>query len=186
MIEFLEKEHRNQPLGLAPTRHARVEVIVNANGDKNQLFELVVDLDNDKVVRKQHVEGKHSYIDSAYMKSVEAACLANEEVQAEIRTLDLPDGATVVVEPWAYATDGMNDMTERVTMVGNLSAWPHNVAPLVLTAVLLVLVLPPAARQPRCQLLCIPARRLCRGLRSPRGHQGLSPADQSARAHQQQ
>lgn len=120
MTEFLEKEHRHQPLGLAPTRHARIEVIVNGSGEKNQLFELIVDLDKDKVVQKKHVEGKHSYIDSDYMKAVEAACLANEEVQAEIRTLDLPDGATVVVEPWAYATDGMNDMTERVTMVCHL------------------------------------------------------------------
>ena len=119
MTEFLEKEHRKQPLGLAPTRHARVEVIVKGSGDKNQLFELYVDLDNDKVVRKQHVEGKHTYIDSAYMQAVEASCLANERVQAEIRTLDLPEGATVVVEAWAYATDGMNDMTERVTMVSS-------------------------------------------------------------------
>ena len=79
--------------------------------------ELIVDLDNDKVARKQHLKGKHSYIDANYMKAVEAACLANEAVQAEIDTLDLPVGATVVVEPWAYATDGMNDMTDRVTMV---------------------------------------------------------------------
>jgi primary-amine oxidase len=51
------------------------------------------------------------------MKAVEEACLADERVQAEIKTLNVPDGATVVVEPWAYATDGMNDMTDRVTMV---------------------------------------------------------------------
>lgn len=117
MTEFLEKEHRHQPLGLAPTRHARIEVIVKGSGDKNQLFELVVDLDKDKVVQKKHVEGKHSYIDADYMKAVEAACLADKTVQDEIATLDVPDGSTVVVEPWAYATDGMNDMTERVTMV---------------------------------------------------------------------
>jgi primary-amine oxidase len=51
------------------------------------------------------------------MKQVEQACLANKKVQDEIRSLDLPEGAVVVVEPWAYATDGMNDMTQRVTMV---------------------------------------------------------------------
>ena len=120
MIPFLEKEHRKQPVAKAPTRRARVEVVVQGSSndeEKNQLFELVVDLDNDKVVRKQHVKGKHSYIDAEYMKAVERACLANEEVQAEVRTLNLPEGAEIVVEPWAYATDGMNDMTERVTMV---------------------------------------------------------------------
>lgn len=117
MIPYLEKEHHKQPVGQVPTRYARVEVVVKGSGNENQLFELIVDLDNDKVARKQHVKGKHSYIDADYMKAVEAACLANEEVQAEIRTLDLPAGATVVVEPWAYATDGMNDMTDRVTMV---------------------------------------------------------------------
>lgn len=119
MIPYLEKEHHRQPVGQVPTRYARVEVIVKGSDNKNQLFELVVDLDNDRVAMKQHVKGKHSYIDADYMKAVEAACMANEEVQAEIRTLDLPKGASVVVEPWAYATDGMNDMTERVTMASN-------------------------------------------------------------------
>lgn len=117
MIPYLEKEHHRQPIGHVPTRYARVEVVIKGSRDENQLFELIVDLDADKVVRKQHVKGKHSYIDADYMKAVEAACLASEDVQAEIRTLDLPPGATVVVEAWAYATDGMNDMTERVTMV---------------------------------------------------------------------
>ena len=77
-----------------------------------------MDLDNDKVVAKKHQKGKHSYIDAGYMKQVESACLANREVQEQIGKLDLPSGSTVVVEAWAYATDGMNDMTQRVTMVG--------------------------------------------------------------------
>lgn len=118
MIPYLEKEHHKQPIGQIPARYARVEASIKGNANENQLFELIVDRGDDKVAQKKHVKGKHSYIDANYMKEVEAACLANEEVQAEIRTLDLPAGATVVVEPWAYATDGMNDMTERVTMVG--------------------------------------------------------------------
>lgn len=52
------------------------------------------------------------------MQNVAAACLGDPKVQEEIRSLDLPPGATVVVEPWAYATDGLNDMKERQTMVG--------------------------------------------------------------------
>lgn len=118
MIPYLEKEHKKKPLGHVPPRYARVEVIIQGSSGGNELFELIVDLDKDKVGRKQHMKGKHSYIDADYMQAVESACLANDEVQAEIRTLDLPANTTVVVEPWAYATDGMNDMTERVTMVG--------------------------------------------------------------------
>ena len=117
MVSFLDKEHRKQPIARPPPRCARVEVAISGAEKGSQLFELVVDLDNDRVSHKQHVEGKHSYIDAEYMKAVEAACLADKMVQAEIKTLDLPEGATVVVEPWAYATDGMNDMATRVTMV---------------------------------------------------------------------
>lgn len=103
-------------MGHVPTRHARIEVVVQGSGSENHLFEIIVDLDADKVVQKQYLEGKHSYIDSDYMQAVEKACLADENVQTEIRSLNLPAEATVVVEAWAYATDGLNDMTERLTM----------------------------------------------------------------------
>ncbi|EGX90492.1 copper amine oxidase [Cordyceps militaris CM01] len=116
MILYLEKEHQKQPIDHVPTRYARIEVIVKGSRDENQLFELIVDLCSDQVVKKQHHKGKHSYIDSGYMQAVEKACLADERVQAEILTLNLPPEATVVVEAWAYATDGMNDMAERLTM----------------------------------------------------------------------
>ena len=118
MIQFLEREHSQQPIGPVPTRCARVEVVVKGVDGHNELFEILVDLDHDKVTAKQHHKGKHSYIDAAYMKEVEAACLADDRVQAEIRTLELPPKATVVVEPWAYAPDGMNDMSQRISMVG--------------------------------------------------------------------
>lgn len=124
MIRFLEKEHRNQ-LGQAPTRCARVEVVLERKTGNHDLFELLVDLDNGQVKAKQYHKGKHSYIDSAYMKKVEEACLVDSRVQEEIRSLELPAGATVVVEPWAYATDGMHDMTQRVTMV--MSSPPQSI-----------------------------------------------------------
>jgi primary-amine oxidase len=117
MLPYLDKEHRKQLSGQAPARCARVELVVKGLDGNNELFDLLVDLDHDKVIAKQHHKGKHSYIDADYMKQVEKACLANEQVQDEIRKLDLPKGASVVVEPWAYAPDGMNDMTTRVTMV---------------------------------------------------------------------
>ena len=117
MIQFLERECRKQPTGSAPTRCARVEVVVKSSNGNNELFDILIDLEQQKVIGKQHQEGKHSYIDSAYMKQVEAACLANKEVQAELCSLDLPVGSSVVIEPWAYATDGMNDMSQRISMV---------------------------------------------------------------------
>lgn len=116
IVRFLECEHNGLDTPERPPRVARVQVLL-PNPGRDQLHELLVDLDQSKIVQRKHLEGKHSYIDSDYMQAVEAACRADERVQAEIKTLDLPPGATVVIEAWAYATDGMNDMSERTTMV---------------------------------------------------------------------
>ncbi|KAL7916814.1 copper amine oxidase [Trichoderma velutinum] len=116
MIDFLEREHRNEPERKRPSRCARVEALVKPQAGKHELHELFVNLDESKITGQKHLIGKHSYIDSAYMKEVEAACLADKQVQEEIRKLDLPPGSTAIVEPWAYATDGANDMSERITM----------------------------------------------------------------------
>lgn len=117
MIPFLEREH----LGLAqtsrPARNARVQVIARGASGSNDLIDILVNLDSGSVIEKKHLVGKHSYIDSAYMKAVEKACRADPRVEAEIQKLKLPQGATVVIETWAYGTDGMNDMNERTTMV---------------------------------------------------------------------
>ena len=122
MIAFLESEHSIQAVSSAPARCAHVQLVVRSEKGANQLFELLVDLDQGKVVKNEYLEGKHSYIDAAYMKQVEAACMTDERVQAEIKALDLPVGSTVCVEPWAYATDGMNDMSERISMVRTIRA----------------------------------------------------------------
>ena len=116
MVAFLDKEHRKQVTGPAPARCARVEVVLEGQNG-NDLFELLVDLDRNEVIGKQYQPGKHSYIDSAYMQKVEKAARADDEVQKQIHALALPAGSSVVIEPWAYATDGENDMSQRVTMV---------------------------------------------------------------------
>jgi primary-amine oxidase len=115
MLSFLETPRpENQP-----ARCARVDVVVEVaeKEEKFALFELLVSLDQGKVVAKQHHAGKHSYIDTEFMKRVEQACLADEGVREQVSGLELPEGAVVVVEPWAYATDGENDMSRRVSMV---------------------------------------------------------------------
>jgi primary-amine oxidase len=115
MISFMESSDPKD----RPTRHARVDVVVEmaAEDEKFALFELLVDLDQGKVVAKQHHAGKHSYIDTEFMQRVEKACLADGQVKEQISGLGLPEGAQVVVEPWAYATDGENDMRRRLSMV---------------------------------------------------------------------
>lgn len=77
----------------------------------------MVDLSKRQIVEQQELVGRHSYIDGEDMKRSEIACLADARVQAEIAACDLPEGATVVVEPWTYATDGMFDVKDRVVMV---------------------------------------------------------------------
>lgn len=117
MIRFLEQVDSGHTAVPRPARTAYVQVVHRDESRKNCLVELLVDLDKAKIVFKQRLPGKHSYIDSDYMQAVEAVCRADPRVQEEVRALDLPKEATVVIEAWAYAPDGMNDMSERVTMV---------------------------------------------------------------------
>lgn len=118
MTAYLDRHHAGLPTDdIVPHREARAQVIVPNDDGVSCLFELIVDITAARVVSSDHLKGKHSYIDSAYMKEVETACMADARIQAEVKKLRLPDGATVCVEPWAYATDGMNDMSQRTTMV---------------------------------------------------------------------
>jgi primary-amine oxidase len=116
MISFLEGELRGQSHQI-PVRAARVQVTIRGNSKPNEMVELTIDLTTGSIIKKEHLVGKHPYIDSAYMQAAEKACRADPRIEAEIQKLKLPEGAQVVVEPWAYATDGMNDVSERTTMV---------------------------------------------------------------------
>jgi primary-amine oxidase len=123
LTPYLNAEHASHAsqglTNLRPPREARVQVISPSNTQKKkpELHELIVDIEKNEVVKTEYLEGKHSYIDAAYMQDVERACMADERVKEEVKKLKLPEGATVVVEPWAYATDGMCDTSERTTMV---------------------------------------------------------------------
>jgi primary-amine oxidase len=111
MIAFLEAE-TSSVKAARPPRLARVQLFIN-----QELHELVVDLVEARIRVIEPLPGKHSYIDTAFMQQVGDACLEDARVKDEIRSLNLPAGATVVVEPWAYATDGMLNEKERWTMV---------------------------------------------------------------------
>ncbi|EKG20927.1 Copper amine oxidase [Macrophomina phaseolina MS6] len=116
MTAFLEAEHAGSSRPPTLARVAKVQAYVGSVGAKAMFTEFLVNLGGKSILSKKELPGKHSYIDADYMRQVEKACLADPKVLEEIQSLKLPDGATVVVEPWAYATDGMNDMSERTTM----------------------------------------------------------------------
>ncbi|CAK1362655.1 Copper amine oxidase 1 [Cercospora beticola] len=116
MIKYLDAERVSTGLPpQPPCRLARCQIIVTRQG-RTEFRELIVNLDERAMTSDTHLVGKHSYIDSDYMQAVEKACRADPRVQKQIDTLKLPDNAHVIVEAWAYATDGENDMTERTTM----------------------------------------------------------------------
>lgn len=118
MVPFLENQ--GDVVSKRPTRMARVQVSVR-EGDRNKFIELWVDLDHSSILKNEHLIGKHPYIDSDYMQAVEKSCMADPRIQEQISHLQLPDGATVIVEAWAYATDGTNDMSQRTTMVSYIT-----------------------------------------------------------------
>lgn len=113
MIAFRSKEHADES-ATPPKRIAKVHAYI-----RQAFHEIVVDVKARAVASDEMLKGRHSHVDSAYMKKVEEACLRDPRVQTDIEALKLPEGATVVVEPWTYATDGENDMSSRITMVSN-------------------------------------------------------------------
>ncbi|KAJ6021095.1 hypothetical protein N7540_006599 [Penicillium herquei] len=115
MIKFLDQYNLNTK-PLPPTRTARVQVTIRSETGVSELVELLINLDQGIISKKEHLPGKHPHIDTSYMQAVENACRADPRIESEIQKLKLPEGAAVVIEPWAYATDGMKDMTERTTM----------------------------------------------------------------------
>ena len=130
MVKFLEREHAGKP-GSSPNRLAMVHAYL-----AKDFHQLKVNVHDGTIASDQVLVGKHSHIDPEYMKEVEHACLQDAQVKAAISALELPEEAKVIVEPWAYATDGMNDMTSRTTMV-KPSSRPFE--DLLLTRVVLVL-----------------------------------------------
>ncbi|KAL3439730.1 copper amine oxidase [Aspergillus insuetus] len=116
MIPFLESEHAGIRAAARPARLSRAQVVLPGSQGASKLLELIIDISSQQVVNTERLIGRHSYIDPEYMRLVETACLADPRVQEGIKKLKLPANSTVVVEPWAYGTDGLNDMSERLTM----------------------------------------------------------------------
>ncbi|KAK4157368.1 copper amine oxidase [Chaetomidium leptoderma] len=111
MVVFLDMEHGGKETPKSPARVAKVQAHVNKT-----FSEFKVDLGQQAVVSHETLHGRHSHIDGEYMRKAELACMADARVKEQVASLDLPEGATVVVESWTYGPDGMNDITKRMTM----------------------------------------------------------------------
>jgi primary-amine oxidase len=123
MMAFLDAEHNGHSALKRPARLATVQVFLGAKRDSEHFYELKVNVENGDIVHKEQLIGRHPHVDGNDMVKTEKACLEDPRVQSAIRELQLPEGAAVKIEPWTYATDGMNDMKEKITMVSMARPW---------------------------------------------------------------
>jgi primary-amine oxidase len=115
MIPFLEAEKANAvPSGNRPMRVALIHFYLDKPVD---LREVKVHLARKTLASPRLLAGSQSYTDAEEMKRSEKACLADPKIQQALKDMDLPEGAEVVIEPWTYSPDGMNDMSRRIIMV---------------------------------------------------------------------
>ncbi|KXT11403.1 hypothetical protein AC579_226 [Pseudocercospora musae] len=92
----------------------------------NKFHEAVVNLST------QHVEynlrlgpNMHAPGDGEEIFAMERIAVADEGVQAELAKLNLPEGTKIVVDPWIYGSDGIDD-DERMWQCFLYTRDPHN------------------------------------------------------------
>ena len=117
MTAYLDAEHGGdgQPLPY-PARLAMVQTFLGPRNSDN-FYQLKVNVDSGEIVHKEQLIGCHPHVDVNDMRKTERACLDDPQVQDAIKNMKLPEGAIIKIEPWTYATDGMNDMKQKITMV---------------------------------------------------------------------
>jgi primary-amine oxidase len=93
MIPYLSAENTSAPI-LPPPRCALVQYYLDTI---SSFWEGKVNIDTLSLLSKENLVGRHSYTDAAEMQESERACLADERIQAEIKTMDLPKNAVVCV-----------------------------------------------------------------------------------------
>ncbi|KIW11821.1 hypothetical protein PV08_09094 [Exophiala spinifera] len=115
MIKYLEAEHGDYLQTITLPRLAMVQTFLGPR-DSSHYYQLKVDVETGGIVEQKQLVGCHGHVDATDMQRAERECLNDARVQAAIRDMKLPAGAEVKIEPWTYATDGMNDMSEKITM----------------------------------------------------------------------
>ncbi|KAI7507710.1 putative copper amine oxidase [Hortaea werneckii] len=76
----------------------------------NKFHEAIVNLTQQKVESNVRLgPNVHAPGDGEEIMAIERIALEDEGVQAEIAKLKLPEGSSIVVDPWIYGSDGIND-----------------------------------------------------------------------------
>ncbi|KAJ4364306.1 hypothetical protein N0V95_000818 [Ascochyta clinopodiicola] len=106
VLRYLEAEHAG-----GPRPHLARKAFLNYYiRNTNKFHEAIVDLTS------RHVDHNvllgpfvHANGDGDEIMAIEKIVLADENVQAEIAKLQLPEGTVVISDPWIYGSDGVND-----------------------------------------------------------------------------
>lgn len=106
MIPFLEAEFSGDSL---PQIDRRVFVTYYLR-KTNKFHEAVVNLTKQSIEHNVRLGANmHAPGDGEEIFAMERIALEDEGVRAELAKLKLPEGAKVVVDPWIYGSDGIND-----------------------------------------------------------------------------
>ncbi|EOD50606.1 putative copper amine oxidase protein [Neofusicoccum parvum UCRNP2] len=106
VVPYLDAEHSGAPL---PTlrRRAFINYYIRQT---NKYHEAIVDLTAGAVERNVRLgPNVHANGDGDEIVTIEKVALEDPSVQAEIAKLQLPKGTVVVIDPWIYGSDGVND-----------------------------------------------------------------------------
>ncbi|KAJ2899929.1 putative copper amine oxidase 1 protein [Zalerion maritima] len=103
---YLEAER----VGKLPGHIDRRSFVVYYIKNTEKLHEAVVNLTQGRVEGNVRLgPNLHPNSDGEEILLVERACLEDLRVQAEIAKLELPDDAVIVLDPWIYGSDGVDD-----------------------------------------------------------------------------
>ncbi|KAF1816027.1 hypothetical protein P152DRAFT_408554 [Eremomyces bilateralis CBS 781.70] len=106
VLPFLAAERSGDPTPSLP-RHAFVNYYIR---NTNRLHEAIVELSSASVVQNKLLpKNYHAPADSEELIDLEKIALADPSVQAAIAKLQLPEGTVVVLDPWIYGSDGVDD-----------------------------------------------------------------------------
>ncbi|KAI9676820.1 MAG: hypothetical protein M1817_006659 [Caeruleum heppii] len=106
VMGFLDLEHRGQK----PPTLARKSFIWYYIRNTDRFHEAIINLSEARVESNVRLgPNLHGPGDGAEIINIETVALADETVRAEIAKLELPQGTVIVVDPWIYGSDGIND-----------------------------------------------------------------------------
>ncbi|KAI4091767.1 MAG: hypothetical protein LQ344_003871 [Seirophora lacunosa] len=106
LVPFLDAEHN----GLKKSTIERRAFVAYYIRNTDKLHEAIINLSRQKVESNVRLGPNiHGPGDAEEILLVEKIALADEGVQAEIAKLQLPEGTSVISDPWIYGSDGVND-----------------------------------------------------------------------------